>query len=71
MNHVCIISQVPHFINASEKTPSSKVQQPNFADFSHFKEEVNIKAHSLIFMYLWVLKMFKGANNLHLKGKKI
>ncbi|XP_059197446.1 ralBP1-associated Eps domain-containing protein 2 isoform X1 [Centropristis striata] len=32
-------SQVPHFINVSEKTPQSKVQQPNFADFSHFREE--------------------------------
>ncbi|XP_029282498.1 ralBP1-associated Eps domain-containing protein 2, partial [Cottoperca gobio] len=28
-------SQVPHFINVPEKT----VQQPNFADFSHFREE--------------------------------
>ncbi|XP_062251176.1 ralBP1-associated Eps domain-containing protein 2 [Platichthys flesus] len=34
-----LTSQVPHFINASEKPPSSKVQQPNFADFSHFKKE--------------------------------
>ncbi|KAM4547922.1 ralBP1-associated Eps domain-containing protein 2 isoform 2-T2 [Odontesthes bonariensis] len=32
-------SQVSHFINVSEKTPQNKVQQPNFADFSHFKEE--------------------------------
>ncbi|KAM9385453.1 ralBP1-associated Eps domain-containing protein 2 isoform 2-T2 [Pholidichthys leucotaenia] len=33
-------SQVPHFINASEKTAQNKVQQqPNFADFSHFREE--------------------------------
>ncbi|XP_035504233.1 ralBP1-associated Eps domain-containing protein 2 isoform X4 [Scophthalmus maximus] len=32
-------SQVSHFINASEKTPPNKVQQPNFADFSHFREE--------------------------------
>ncbi|XP_069006860.1 ralBP1-associated Eps domain-containing protein 2 isoform X1 [Embiotoca jacksoni] len=32
-------SQVPHFINVSEKTPQNKVQQPNFADFSHFREE--------------------------------
>ncbi|XP_029939679.1 ralBP1-associated Eps domain-containing protein 2 [Salarias fasciatus] len=30
-------SQVSHFI--SEKTPQNKVQQPNFADFSHFREE--------------------------------
>ncbi|GAA6217823.1 ralBP1-associated Eps domain-containing protein 2 [Lates japonicus] len=32
-------SQVSHFINTSEKTPPNKVQQPNFADFSHFREE--------------------------------
>ncbi|XP_005923070.1 ralBP1-associated Eps domain-containing protein 2 isoform X1 [Haplochromis burtoni] len=32
-------SQVSHFICASEKTVQSKVQQPNFADFSHFREE--------------------------------
>ncbi|XP_028260231.1 ralBP1-associated Eps domain-containing protein 2 isoform X2 [Parambassis ranga] len=32
-------SQVPHFINVSEKTPQNKVQQPNFADFTHFREE--------------------------------
>ncbi|XP_038572497.1 ralBP1-associated Eps domain-containing protein 2 [Micropterus salmoides] len=32
-------SQVSHFINVSEKTPQKKVQQPNFADFSHFREE--------------------------------
>ncbi|XP_053178454.1 ralBP1-associated Eps domain-containing protein 2 [Scomber japonicus] len=32
-------SQVPHFINASDKTPQKKVQQPNFADFSRFREE--------------------------------
>ncbi|CAJ1059918.1 ralBP1-associated Eps domain-containing protein 2 isoform X3 [Xyrichtys novacula] len=32
-------AQVPHFINMPEKAPSSKVQQPNFADFSHFREE--------------------------------
>ncbi|XP_072246126.1 ralBP1-associated Eps domain-containing protein 2 isoform X2 [Leuresthes tenuis] len=32
-------SQVSHFITVSEKTPQNKVQQPNFADFSHFKEE--------------------------------
>ncbi|XP_033476600.2 ralBP1-associated Eps domain-containing protein 2 [Epinephelus lanceolatus] len=32
-------SQVPHFITVSEKTPQNKVQQPNFADFSHFREE--------------------------------
>lgn len=32
-------SQVPHFIGVSEKTPQNKVQQPNFADFSHFREE--------------------------------
>ncbi|XP_020774459.2 ralBP1-associated Eps domain-containing protein 2 isoform X2 [Boleophthalmus pectinirostris] len=30
-------SQVPHF--APEKPPQNKVQQPNFADFSHFREE--------------------------------
>lgn len=30
-------SQVSHF--APEKTPQNKVQQPNFADFSHFREE--------------------------------
>ncbi|XP_060934439.1 ralBP1-associated Eps domain-containing protein 2 [Limanda limanda] len=34
-----LTSQVPYFIHASEKPPLSKVQQPNFADFSHFKEE--------------------------------
>ncbi|XP_029356834.1 ralBP1-associated Eps domain-containing protein 2 isoform X2 [Echeneis naucrates] len=32
-------SQVPHFINTPEKIPLNKVQQPNFADFSLFKEE--------------------------------
>ncbi|XP_039985460.1 ralBP1-associated Eps domain-containing protein 2 isoform X2 [Xiphias gladius] len=32
-------SQVSHFINTVEKTPPNKVQQPNFADFSHFREE--------------------------------
>ncbi|XP_067453778.1 ralBP1-associated Eps domain-containing protein 2 isoform X1 [Thunnus thynnus] len=32
-------SQVSHFINASDKTPQNKVQQPNFADFSRFREE--------------------------------
>ncbi|XP_033821455.1 ralBP1-associated Eps domain-containing protein 2 isoform X1 [Periophthalmus magnuspinnatus] len=30
-------SQVPHFV--PEKPLQSKVQQPNFADFSHFREE--------------------------------
>lgn len=32
-------SQVSHFITVSEKPPPNKVQQPNFADFSHFREE--------------------------------
>ncbi|XP_040896766.1 ralBP1-associated Eps domain-containing protein 2 isoform X2 [Toxotes jaculatrix] len=32
-------SQVSHFMNASEKPPANKVQQPNFADFSRFREE--------------------------------
>ncbi|XP_056893157.1 ralBP1-associated Eps domain-containing protein 2 isoform X1 [Takifugu flavidus] len=32
-------SQVSPFVNVSEKTPLKKVQQPNFADFSHFREE--------------------------------
>ncbi|XP_026201860.1 ralBP1-associated Eps domain-containing protein 2 [Anabas testudineus] len=32
-------SQVSHFINASDVTPQNKVQQPNFADFSLFREE--------------------------------
>ncbi|KAM9849343.1 ralBP1-associated Eps domain-containing protein 2 [Aulostomus maculatus] len=32
-------SQVPHFIKGSENPPQNKVQQPNFADFSHFREE--------------------------------
>ncbi|XP_074492902.1 ralBP1-associated Eps domain-containing protein 2 isoform X3 [Sebastes fasciatus] len=32
-------SQVPHFITVPEKTPQNKVQQPNFADFSLFREE--------------------------------
>uniref|UniRef100_A0A1A7XRC7 RALBP1 associated Eps domain containing 2 n=1 Tax=Iconisemion striatum TaxID=60296 RepID=A0A1A7XRC7_9TELE len=32
-------SQVPHFLTVSEKAPQNKVQQPNFADFSHFREE--------------------------------
>ncbi|KAK7878384.1 hypothetical protein WMY93_031014 [Mugilogobius chulae] len=30
-------SQAPHF--TTEKPPPNKVQQPNFADFSHFREE--------------------------------
>ncbi|XP_015246254.1 PREDICTED: ralBP1-associated Eps domain-containing protein 2 isoform X1 [Cyprinodon variegatus] len=34
-----LTSQVPHFVNVSEQTSQSKVQQPNFADFSHFREE--------------------------------
>uniref|UniRef100_A0A3Q2QLZ2 RALBP1 associated Eps domain containing 2 n=1 Tax=Fundulus heteroclitus TaxID=8078 RepID=A0A3Q2QLZ2_FUNHE len=32
-------SQVPHFLNVSEQASQAKVQQPNFADFSHFREE--------------------------------
>uniref|UniRef100_A0A3Q3JL67 Uncharacterized protein n=1 Tax=Monopterus albus TaxID=43700 RepID=A0A3Q3JL67_MONAL len=32
-------SQVPHFINASDVTPQNKVQPPNFANFSLFREE--------------------------------
>ncbi|XP_022055975.1 ralBP1-associated Eps domain-containing protein 2 [Acanthochromis polyacanthus] len=32
-------SQVSHFINVSEVPPQNKVKQPNFADFSHFREE--------------------------------
>ncbi|XP_013856417.1 ralBP1-associated Eps domain-containing protein 2 isoform X2 [Austrofundulus limnaeus] len=32
-------SQVPHFLNVSDKVSQNKVQQPNFADFSHFREE--------------------------------
>ncbi|XP_030290249.1 ralBP1-associated Eps domain-containing protein 2 [Sparus aurata] len=32
-------SQVSHFISVSEKTPQTKVLQPNFADFSRFREE--------------------------------
>lgn len=32
-------TQVPHFHKVSEQASQSKVQQPNFADFSHFKEE--------------------------------
>lgn len=32
-------TQVPHFITVPEKTQQNKVQQPNFADFSHFREE--------------------------------
>ncbi|XP_034529820.1 ralBP1-associated Eps domain-containing protein 2 isoform X2 [Notolabrus celidotus] len=32
-------TQVPHFINVPETAPPSKVPQPNFADFSHFREE--------------------------------
>ncbi|XP_023195596.1 ralBP1-associated Eps domain-containing protein 2 isoform X2 [Xiphophorus maculatus] len=32
-------SQVPHFLKVSEQASQSKVQQPNFADFSHFREE--------------------------------
>ncbi|XP_061593907.1 ralBP1-associated Eps domain-containing protein 2 isoform X2 [Cololabis saira] len=35
-------SQAPHFPSVSEKAPQSKVQQPNFADFSHFREEEEI-----------------------------
>ncbi|KAG7513389.1 ralBP1-associated Eps domain-containing protein 2 [Solea senegalensis] len=35
-------SQVSHFISATEKSAQSSVQQPNFADFSHFKEEEEI-----------------------------
>ncbi|KAM3619220.1 uncharacterized protein V6R79_004719 [Siganus canaliculatus] len=32
-------SQVPHFANVSENTPQNQVRLPNFADFSHFREE--------------------------------
>ncbi|XP_071768933.1 ralBP1-associated Eps domain-containing protein 2 isoform X2 [Centroberyx gerrardi] len=32
-------TQVSHFITAPEKTPQKTVQQPNFADFSRFREE--------------------------------
>ncbi|KAM4738796.1 ralBP1-associated Eps domain-containing protein 2 isoform 2-T2 [Anableps anableps] len=32
-------SQVPHFLKVSEQASQNKVQQPNFADFSHFREE--------------------------------
>ncbi|XP_060885609.1 ralBP1-associated Eps domain-containing protein 2 isoform X2 [Labrus mixtus] len=32
-------TQVPHFITVPEKSTQKKVQQPNFADFSHFREE--------------------------------
>ncbi|KAM6921992.1 ralBP1-associated Eps domain-containing protein 2 [Xenentodon cancila] len=35
-------SQVSHFVTVSERAPQSKVQQPNFADFSHFREEEEI-----------------------------
>lgn len=35
--------QVSPFVNVSEKTPLKKVQRPNFADFSHFREEVSVK----------------------------
>ncbi|KAA8589691.1 hypothetical protein FQN60_013056 [Etheostoma spectabile] len=34
-----LTSQVSHFINVSQKTEQIKVQQPNFADFSRFREE--------------------------------
>ncbi|XP_034736688.1 ralBP1-associated Eps domain-containing protein 2 isoform X2 [Etheostoma cragini] len=34
-----LTSQVSHFINVSEKAEQIKVQQPNFADFSRFREE--------------------------------
>lgn len=33
--------QVSPFVSGSEKTPLKMVQQPNFADFSHFREEVS------------------------------
>ncbi|XP_014848430.1 PREDICTED: ralBP1-associated Eps domain-containing protein 2 isoform X1 [Poecilia mexicana] len=32
-------TQVPHFLKVSEQASQNKVQQPNFADFSHFREE--------------------------------
>lgn len=35
--------QVSPFVSGSEKTPLKTVQQPNFADFSHFREEVSVK----------------------------
>lgn len=35
--------QVSPFVSLSEKTPLKTVQQPNFADFSHFREEVSVK----------------------------
>ncbi|XP_076014643.1 ralBP1-associated Eps domain-containing protein 2 [Genypterus blacodes] len=35
-------AQVSHFISTPEKTPQKAVKQPNFADFSHFREEEEI-----------------------------
>ncbi|XP_056133163.1 ralBP1-associated Eps domain-containing protein 2 [Lampris incognitus] len=36
-------TQAPHFMSATEKTPQKAVQQPNFADFSQFREEEEAK----------------------------
>lgn len=40
--------QVSPFVSGSEKTPLKTVQQPNFADFSHFREEVSVKRDVLL-----------------------
>ncbi|KAJ8378723.1 hypothetical protein AAFF_G00237010 [Aldrovandia affinis] len=34
-----LATQIPHFIPATEKRSQNAVQQPNFADFSRFREE--------------------------------
>ncbi|XP_037530303.1 ralBP1-associated Eps domain-containing protein 2 [Nematolebias whitei] len=48
-------SQVAHFLNTSDKSCQNKVQQSNFADFSHFREEVGPNGKRVVTYYSWVL----------------
>ncbi|XP_063057847.1 ralBP1-associated Eps domain-containing protein 2 [Engraulis encrasicolus] len=38
-------TQIPHFLPATDKTTQKAVQQPNFADFSKFREEEEATVH--------------------------
>ncbi|XP_031431042.1 ralBP1-associated Eps domain-containing protein 2 isoform X2 [Clupea harengus] len=38
-------TQIPHFIPAADKSSQKAVQQPNFADFSRFREEEEAGVH--------------------------
>lgn len=64
--------QVSPFVSVSEKTPLKKVQQPNFADFSHFREEVSVKWNvPLPSVVVWVSDCSEEARDLCLqKGRR-